>query len=53
LCQVINDYRQGVLPLLAPMTLLKHHMNRYPDGYLQQQAFLNPYPEELRLRYAL
>ncbi len=53
LCQVIDGYRQGVLPLLAPMTLLKHHMNRYPDDYLQSQKFLNPYPEELRLRYAL
>ncbi|GAK86289.1 hypothetical protein YbgA [Vibrio ponticus] len=53
LCQVIDDYRQGLLPLLAPMTLLKHHMQRTPNEYLQNQAFLNPYPEELRLRYAL
>ncbi|MBA5761418.1 DUF523 and DUF1722 domain-containing protein [Vibrio sp. 404] len=53
LCNVIDSYRQGVLPLLAPMTLLKHHMNRYPDDYLQSQKFLNPYPEELRLRYGL
>ncbi|WP_194435823.1 YbgA family protein [Vibrio fluminensis] len=53
LCQVIDDYRQGLLPLLAPMTLLKHHMQRTPNEYLQNQAYLNPYPEELRLRYAL
>ena len=53
LCQVIDDYRIGVLPLLAPMTLLKHHMKRTPNEYLQHQKFLNPYPEELRLRYGL
>ncbi|WP_162063844.1 YbgA family protein [Vibrio taketomensis] len=53
LCQVIEDYRIGVLPLLAPLTLLKHHMNRNSIDYLKQQKFLNPYPEELRLRYGL
>ncbi|ANU39219.1 DUF523 and DUF1722 domain-containing protein [Vibrio scophthalmi] len=53
LCQVIDDYRLGVLPLLAPLTLLKHHMQRFPDEYLQSQKFLNPYPQELRLRYGL
>ncbi|KII76258.1 YbgA family protein [Vibrio renipiscarius] len=53
LCRVIDDYRVGLLPLLAPLTLLKHHMQRFPDEYLQSQKFLNPYPQELRLRYAL
>ncbi|MFA0413083.1 YbgA family protein [Vibrio renipiscarius] len=53
LCRVIDDYRVGLLPLLAPLTLLKHHMQRFPDEYLQNQKFLNPYPQELRLRYAL
>ena len=53
LCQVINDYRVGLLPLLAPLTLLKHHMQRFPDQYLQSQKFFTPYPEELRLRYGL
>lgn len=53
LCRVIDDYRVGLLPLLAPLTLLKHHLQRFPDEYLQSQKFLNPYPQELRLRYAL
>ena len=27
---LIEDYRQGLLPLIVPLTLLKHHLNRYP-----------------------
>lgn len=51
--KVIDDYRIGLLPLLAPMTLIKHYLNAYPDSYLDKQKYLNPYPQELRLRYGL
>ena len=27
---LIEDYRQRLLPLIVPLTLLKHHLNRYP-----------------------
>jgi uncharacterized protein YbgA (DUF1722 family) len=27
---LIEDYRQGLLPLIVPLTLPKHHLNRYP-----------------------
>lgn len=50
---VIDDYRVGVLPLLAPLTLIKHYLATHPDGYLERQKFLEPYPQELRLRYGL
>lgn len=50
---VIDEYRVGVLPLLAPLTLIKHYLATHPDGYLEQQRFLEPYPQELRLRYGL
>ncbi len=53
LAQVINDYRAGELPILAPLTLLKHYLNNHPDDYLSQQKYLNPYPQELKLRYGL
>ncbi len=53
LSQVIHQYREGLLPLLAPMTLLKHYLNTYPDEYLSQQQYFAPYPQELRLRYGL
>ncbi|MEF1290645.1 YbgA family protein [Vibrio sp. M260118] len=51
--QVIEDYRVGVLPLLAPLTLIKHYLATHPDAYLEDQAFLQPHPQELRLRYGL
>ena len=51
LAQLIDRYRQGVQPLLAPITLLKHYMAEYPDRYLADQRYFEPYPEALRLRY--
>lgn len=53
LAEVIESYRLGELPLLAPLTLLKHYLALYPDEYLVQQRYLNPYPSELKLRYGL
>lgn len=53
LATVIQDYRTGTLPLLAPLTLIKHYLNAYPDEYLQRQKFLEPHPQEMRLRYGL
>ncbi|HKM98715.1 MAG TPA: 2-thiouracil desulfurase family protein [Buttiauxella sp.] len=47
---LIDRYRQGTQPLLAPITLLKHYMAEYPDAYLAQQRYFEPYPEALRLR---
>ncbi|SDH19919.1 Uncharacterized conserved protein YbgA, DUF1722 family [Vibrio xiamenensis] len=51
--KVIDDYRVGLLPLLAPLTLIKHYLHTYPDPYLADQRYFQPYPEELRLRYGL
>lgn len=48
---LIDRYRQGLQPLLAPITLLKHYMAEYPDAWLAQQRYFEPYPEALRLRY--
>ncbi|HEY1846515.1 MAG TPA: DUF523 and DUF1722 domain-containing protein [Buttiauxella sp.] len=48
---LIDRYRQGTQPLLAPIALLKHYMAEYPDQYLAQQRYFEPYPEALRLRY--
>ena len=48
---LIEDYRQELVPLIVPMTLLKHHLNRYPvPDWVHQQVYLNPYPKELMLR---
>ncbi|WP_271410772.1 YbgA family protein [Pseudomonas sp. Q1-7] len=51
--RLIEQYRDGIVPLVAPMTLLKHHFNGHPDRYIAQQAYLQPHPEELGLRNAI
>lgn len=51
LTQLIDRYRQGVQPLLAPIALLKHYMAEYPHPWLAKQRYFDPYPEALRLRY--
>lgn len=53
LALIIQDYNQGLLPLLSPITLIKHHLGIHTNEYLAKQSFLNPYPQELRLRYGL
>jgi uncharacterized protein YbgA (DUF1722 family)/uncharacterized protein YbbK (DUF523 family) len=50
LLKMIEDYRLGRLPLIVPITLLKHHLMHYPNDYLCNQSFINPYPDELMLR---
>ncbi len=50
---LISQYRQGVVPLVVPLTLLKHHFRMHPDPYIDQQVYLQPHPENLSLRNAL
>ncbi|MFJ4348330.1 YbgA family protein [Pseudomonas sp. NPDC089401] len=50
---LIGQYQQGEVPLVVPLTLLKHHLRNHPDPYLQQQAYLQPHPESLGLRNAV
>jgi uncharacterized protein YbgA (DUF1722 family)/uncharacterized protein YbbK (DUF523 family) len=51
LCQQIDDYRMGLVPLVVPLTLIKHYLMHYPQAYIAQQVYLNPYPHQLKLRY--
>jgi uncharacterized protein YbgA (DUF1722 family)/uncharacterized protein YbbK (DUF523 family) len=48
--RLIAQYREGVIPLVVPLTLLKHHFRRHPDRYVATQAYLQPHPEDLSLR---
>lgn len=50
---LIDQYQAGVVPLVVPLTLLKHHLRRHPDPYLMQQVYLQPHPENLSLRNAI
>ena len=53
LATLIDQYRQAIVPLLAPLTLIRHYLSLYPDDYIAQQRYLHPYPDELALRYSL
>ena len=46
----IEQYRLGLVPLVVPITLLRHQFRKYPNPYIDQQLFLMPYPDELSLR---
>lgn len=47
LADSIEAYRRGDQPFLVPLTLLRHFLRKHPDGYLQAQTYLDPYPREL------
>lgn len=47
--ELIENYRQGLVPLIVPLTLLNHYIRKYDQPYLQQQYYLNPHPKELKL----
>lgn len=51
--QLINQYREGIVPLVVPLTLLKHLFRVHPDPYIAQQTYLQPHPENLSLRNAI
>lgn len=50
LLQLIEEHRLGSVPLVVPMTLMKHHVRRQQVTYLLGQTYLDPHPRELSLR---
>ncbi len=49
LCELIEAYRRGEVPLIVPLTLLKHHFRKCPDPYIEESYYMSPYPQELQL----
>ncbi|WP_250657591.1 YbgA family protein [Alkalimarinus coralli] len=49
LTEVIERYRLGELPLIVPITLLKHHFRKAPDDYISNSYYMTPHPQELKL----
>jgi len=47
---VIDDHRQGLVPLVVPLTLLRHYVRVLKVPYLADQTYLDPHPKELMLR---
>ncbi len=50
LAGLIEDYRRGEIPLIVPVTLIRHYVRRFEVSYLAGQTYLNPHPKELALR---
>jgi len=47
---LIENYRQNLIPLIVPLTLLKHYIDKFREPYLSDQYYLDPHPLELKLR---
>jgi uncharacterized protein YbgA (DUF1722 family)/uncharacterized protein YbbK (DUF523 family) len=45
-----NEYKEGIIPLVAVTKLINLYVKRFNQQYLKTQKFLNPYPKELSLR---
>ena len=45
----IEDYHKNLLPLIVPVTLLRHHFRRHPKGYIENSYYLQPHPGEMML----
>lgn len=50
LLSLIADYRAGIVPLVVPLTLLRHHVRSEAVTYLAGQSYLEPHPRELALK---
>ncbi|NVO00093.1 MAG: DUF523 and DUF1722 domain-containing protein, partial [Geobacteraceae bacterium] len=50
LMEVISSYHSQLVPLVVPLTLLRHYVNKYDQTYLKGQVYLSPHPAELMLR---
>ena len=50
LLDVIENYHNGHIPLVVPVTLINHYVRKYEEPWLKRQHYLNPHPAELMLR---
>ena len=50
LLEIIDRYKQGLVPLVVPVTLLHHYVRKTRQPYLEKQFYLNPHPIELKIR---
>ena len=49
LSEVIDRYRRDRLPLIVPVTLIRHYVRKLNVEYLRDQIYLDPHPDELNL----
>lgn len=49
LAEIIRNYHQGLLPLIVPITLLRHHFRKHPSEYIDHSFYMMPHPGEMML----
>lgn len=47
---LLDQLRAELVPLIVPVTLMKHYVRKYRVEYLSGQLYLDPHPLELKLR---
>jgi uncharacterized protein YbgA (DUF1722 family)/uncharacterized protein YbbK (DUF523 family) len=47
--EIIDQYHQGMIPLIVPLTLMKFFANKFKQEYLVNQHYLDPHPLQLKL----
>jgi uncharacterized protein YbgA (DUF1722 family)/uncharacterized protein YbbK (DUF523 family) len=50
LLATIDQYRRELVPLIVPVTLIRHYVRVHRVAYLAGQRYLEPHPRELMLR---
>jgi uncharacterized protein YbgA (DUF1722 family)/uncharacterized protein YbbK (DUF523 family) len=50
LLEVLENYRLERVPLVVPLTLIRHYIRKYDQPYLKEQLYLHPHPLEIMLR---
>lgn len=50
LARLIDDYRKRLVPLVVPLTMVRHYVRALDVEYLSRQTYLSPHPKELMLR---
>ena len=48
--EAIADYKAGLVPLIVPVTLIRHLASRHDRQILLDSSYLSPHPKELMLR---
>ena len=49
LLEVMDHYKQSLMPLVVPLTLFRHYVRKYDQPYLREQTWLHPHPADLKL----
>ena len=53
LLRLIDAHREGLVPVIVPITLINYFRKRHPNAYVDGQTYLEPHPPELMLRNML